>query len=220
MRSFFILLLIGFLANASGGENNSSNENRVNDQVNDQRAVILIIGDSLSAGYGLEPGKGWVTLLQQRLDARHLFYRVVNASISGDTTANGLNRLPAALHTHLPSLVLIELGANDGLRGLPLATMSQNLSTMISLSQSQSAKVLLIGMRIPPNYGKRYTDAFFTLYASLASQYQLSLVPFLLEGVGARPALMQADGLHPNEMAQPTLLDNVWEKLLPMLSTN
>ena len=220
MRSFFILLLIGFLGNASGGEKNSSNENRVYDQANDQRAVILIIGDSLSAGYGLEPGKGWVTLLQQRLDARHLFYRVVNASISGDTTANGLNRLPAALHTHLPSLVLIELGANDGLRGLPLATMSQNLSTMISLSQSQSAKVLLIGMRIPPNYGKRYTDAFFTLYASLASQYQLSLVPFLLEGVGARPALMQADGLHPNEMAQPTLLDNVWEKLLPMLSTN
>lgn len=182
-----------------------------------QKDRILIIGDSLSAGYGIDPNKGWAALLQKRLSSENFPYQVINASISGDTTLNGLNRLKPALDANKPRIVLIELGANDGLRGLPLGLMEENLAHMIEICQSRQAKVLLVGMYIPPNYGKKYSDAFHSIYYSLSSKYSLAVVPFLLEGVGTNADLMQNDGLHPTAHAQPILLNNVWDYLKPLL---
>lgn len=175
--------------------------------------VILIVGDSLSAGYGIPVERGWVTLLQQRLAERGFPHRVVNASISGDTTSGGLSRLPAALERARPTIVLLELGANDGLRGQPPMTMSRNLARMIELSQQAGAKVLLAEMRIPPNYGPLYTEKFHATFAELARQYHISLIPFLLDGVAGDPALTQEDGLHPRAEAQSHILENVWPTL-------
>lgn len=171
---------------------------------------ILLIGDSISAAFGLEIEQGWVSLLQKRLEEQDYPHRVVNASVSGETTAGGLARLPALLEQVQPQLVIIELGGNDGLRGLPVANMQQNLSAMVELSQGSGADVILLGMRIPPNYGPRYSDAFEQVFVDLSQSLDVPLVPFLLEGVGTVPELMLDDGIHPGAAAQPLLLDNAW----------
>ncbi|PAV49741.1 arylesterase [Pseudomonas sp. HAR-UPW-AIA-41] len=175
--------------------------------------VWLVVGDSISAAFGLDTTQGWVALLQKRLDQQGKRIQVVNASISGDTSAGGLARLPALLAEHRPALVMIELGGNDGLRGTPLAQLQQNLANMIAASKSSGARVLLLGMRLPPNYGKRYTEGFAGVYEQLAVTHQVPLLPFFLEGVGGVPGLMQADGIHPTAAAQPRLLDNIWPLL-------
>jgi acyl-CoA thioesterase-1 len=182
-----------------------------------QAGTVLIVGDSISAGYGLDTRQGWVALLEQRLRAGHHEQQVVNASISGDTSAGGLSRLPTLLREHEPELVIIELGGNDGLRGQAPAQLQQNLAAMIDKSKAAGAKVLLLGMRLPPNYGIRYTQAFADVYGALAKDKQVPLVPFLLEGVGGMPGMMQGDGIHPAAVAQPMLLDNVWPALEPLL---
>ncbi|AZF36423.1 Arylesterase precursor [Pseudomonas sp. R4-39-08] len=179
--------------------------------------TVLIVGDSISAGFGLDTRKGWVALLEQRLKQEGFDDKVVNASISGDTSAGGLARLPAALAAHKPGVVVIELGGNDGLRGQPPAQLKQNLASMIQASQDSGAKVLLLGMQIPPNYGKRYVEAFAKVFGEVAEEKKVPLVPFFLEGVGGHPDLMQADGLHPAVPAQGKLLENVWPTLKPLL---
>jgi len=178
---------------------------------------ILIVGDSLSAAYGLKQKQGWVYLLQQRLDKKYPQYQIINESISGDTTANGLIRLPQALQHSQPKIVIIELGANDGLRGLPVSFVNKNLRIMIQAIQQSKAKILLLGMRIPPNYGKRYSEAIAAIYSQLAQQYQLELVPFMLDGIAGNPTLIQADGLHPNAQAQVLILENIWPSLKKLL---
>ncbi len=182
-------------------------------------AAILVLGDSLSAGYGIDPRQGWVTLLQQRLAREGFAHRVVNASVSGDTTRAGLARLPRALAQHRPAIVIIELGGNDGLRGLPLAEVRANLVSAITLAQKHQAQVLLIGMRLPTNYGTSHTQAFHALYAELGRTHRVPVVPFFLEGVATDPALMQADGVHPTAAAQPKLLATVWPYIAPLLKS-
>jgi acyl-CoA thioesterase-1 len=179
--------------------------------------VILVFGDSISAGYGIRVEQGWVNLMAQKIAQLGYGYKVINASVSGETTAGGLARLPHALQLQQPRIVILELGANDGLRSLPLASAHDNLAQMIRISRTQGAQVLLIGMRLPPNYGERYTNGFQQMYADLSTQYQLPLVPFLLEKVALDPGMMQADGLHPTVAAQSLLLDTAWPKLAPLL---
>lgn len=184
-----------------------------------QAKTLLVLGDSLSAAYGLPAEEGWVSLMEQELKQRRLADKVINASISGETSSGGLQRLPRLLADYRPDLVLLELGANDGLRGTPLQVMEQNLRRMVELSQAAGAEVILIGIRIPPNYGPQYTQRFYSIYPDLAQEYQLPLVPFLLEGVALKPQLMQSDGLHPTAAAQPILLQTVWPHLLPLLQS-
>jgi acyl-CoA thioesterase-1 len=180
--------------------------------------VILVFGDSISAGYGLaRVEQGWVALLQTRLKEQGYGYQVVNASVSGETTAGGLARLPRALMLHQPKIVIVELGGNDGLRALPIAQMRANLTRMVDLSTAAGAKVLLLGMRMPPNYGPDYTEQFSACYGDLARDKKLPLVPFLMNGIALTPSLMQADDIHPNELGQPKLLANVWPVLQPLL---
>jgi acyl-CoA thioesterase-1 len=178
---------------------------------------LLVLGDSISAGYGLDkPEQGWVALLHERLRPRGL--EVVNASISGDTTAGGLQRLDALLERVKPAWVLVELGGNDGLRGLTPAQMEANLTQIIGKSRAAGARVLLLGMRIPPNYGKRYAEMFQSIYGKVAAAQNAALVPFLLDGVGGEDGLMQQDGIHPNAAAQPRMLEQVWKVLEPLLA--
>lgn len=179
--------------------------------------TILIVGDSISAAFGLDTREGWVALLEKRLKDQGFTDNVVNASVSGDTSAGGLARLPALLAEHKPEVMILELGGNDGLRGQPPQQLQQNLASMIDSAQAGGAKVLLLGMQLPPNYGVRYTQAFAQVYGRLASDKKVALVPFFLEGVGGRPELMQADGLHPAAAAQDKLLENVWPTLKPLL---
>ncbi|CAE6925098.1 MULTISPECIES: arylesterase [Pseudomonas] len=180
-------------------------------------STVLVVGDSISAAFGLDTRQGWVALLQERMAAEGFSEHVVNASISGDTTAGGASRLPTLLQEHKPKVVVVELGGNDGLRGLAPVQMQQNLSSMIEQSKQAGAEVLLLGMQLPPNYGKRYTTAFANVFSDLAREQQVALVPFLLEGVGGVPRLMQADGIHPAAEAQSILLENVWPQLKPLL---
>ncbi|MCP5158137.1 MAG: arylesterase [Gammaproteobacteria bacterium] len=179
--------------------------------------VVLVFGDSLSAAYGIPVKQGWVSLLQHRLAEHGYPHRVVNASISGDTTSGGLSRLPAALEQHHPTLIILELGANDGLRGQPPMAMSRHLAQMIELSQQAGAQVLLAEMRIPPNYGLLYTQKFQATFHELAKRYDIPLIPFLLDGVAGNSALIQDDGLHPRAEGQTRILDNVWTVLEPAL---
>jgi acyl-CoA thioesterase-1 len=179
--------------------------------------VILVFGDSESAGYGLHVDQGWVALLQTRLKEQEYGYQVINASVSGETTAGGLARLPRALALHHPKIVILELGGNDGLRALPIAQMRANLVQMIDLASAAGAQVLLLGMRIPPNYGAEYAEQFSAIYSELARDKKLALVPFLLNGAALAPNLMQADGIHANAAGQPVLLANVWPALKPLL---
>jgi acyl-CoA thioesterase-1 len=179
--------------------------------------TVLVLGDSLSAEYGLNRGTGWVALLEKKLKAEKLDAAIVNASISGETTSGGRARLPALLTQHKPDIVVIELGANDGLRGQPVAAAEANLRNMVTLAQKSKAKVVLVGMRMPPNYGRAYTESFFGMYSKLAKEYKTTLVPFMLEGVAEKPALFQADRLHPNANAHPTILANIWPQLQPLV---
>lgn len=182
-----------------------------------QAGTVLVVGDSISAAFGMDTQQGWVHLLDERMRQEGFEHRVVNASISGDTSAGGAARLPALLTEHQPQLVIVELGGNDGLRGLPPGQLQQNLASMIDASRGVGAKVLLLGMRIPPNYGERYTTAFAKVFDDVAADKNVPLVPFLLEGVGGVDKLMQDDGVHPAVEAQPQLLENVWPTLKPLL---
>lgn len=199
--SFCTLLLTLFFVHAA----HASNPN------------VLVLGDSLSASHGFAASQGWVNLLERRLQKQGFPHQVVNASISGDTSQGGLARLPATLQRHQPDIVILELGGNDGLRGVSLRTLEKNLAAIIELSQRNGAQVLLTEMRIPPNYGPRYTQKFQDLYQNLANRYQIALIPFLLNGVADSKKLMQSDGIHPRAEAQPQILDNVWPVLLPVL---
>lgn len=196
------LLLVPMLACAKGA---------------DTRSGVLVVGDSLSAAHNIPAESGWVNLLQQRVKQRRPAAPVINASISGETSAGALTRLPALLDKHRPAVVVIELGGNDALRGLNPAQLRGNLEKMIVASQKAGAKVLLLGIDVPPNYGPAYRQRLKQVYAGLASQYKVPLLPFLLEGVALQPGWMQADGLHPTAAAQPRVLDNVWPYLQPLL---
>ncbi|MBC7791871.1 MAG: arylesterase [Anaerolineae bacterium] len=179
--------------------------------------TIIVLGDSLSAGYGVKVQEGWVSLLAKRLASEGYGYRVVNASVSGETTQGGLARLPRALQAHKPAIVIVELGGNDGLRGLPLAASRENLRKTVELSLAAKAQVVLVGMVIPPNYGQRYGQEFRDMFATLAKKQSLAFVPFFLDKVALNPKLMQTDGIHPNSAGQPQMLENLWPKLKPLL---
>jgi acyl-CoA thioesterase-1 len=183
-----------------------------------QPPTILVMGDSLSAGYGMSITQGWVALLEQRLRQEGYEYAVVNASMSGETTTGGRARLGRALEQHRPAVVILELGANDGLRGLPVSTVRANLEAMITQAKSAGASVLLLGMRIPPNYGEQYSREFARMFSELANKYQVRAVEFFLDKVAMDPSLMQDDQIHPTVQAQPILLDNVWPQLEPLLT--
>jgi len=202
MRLFLLLLSLTFLPAAVPAAH--------------ARRALLVVGDSLSAGYGLRPAEAWPALLGARLAERRLDYNVVNLSISGETSAGGRSRLAPALAERRPAVVVIALGANDGLRGLPLAQLRANLDAMIGASRQAGARVLLVGMRLPPNYGP-YAEQFATTFGDLARQRKVALLPFLLEPVAARPEFFQADQLHPVAAAQPLILDHLWPALAPLL---
>lgn len=179
--------------------------------------TILVFGDSLSASYGIPRDKSWTSLLQQHLQQKGYSHVVANASISGETTSGGLTRLEKTLADHRPALVILELGANDGLRGLPITEMRRNLAAMIKACKRRNTRVLLVGMRIPPNYGPRYTRDFMESYPLLAQQYQLPLLQFMLDGIAGKRELIQEDGLHPTAAAQPKVMENIWTALEPLL---
>ena len=179
--------------------------------------TILVFGDSLSAAYGLRPEQGWVALLDKRLRTQGYGYTVVNASVSGETTSGGLQRLPRALDLNKPLILVLELGANDALRGLPLSNAKDNLSKMVELGEKAGARVLVVGMRIPPNYGPKYTAEFARMYTEVSARYRTPLVPFLLESVALESSKMQEDGLHPNALGEPAVLDTLWPQLVPLL---
>ncbi len=172
--------------------------------------TVLVVGDSLSAEYGITRGAGWVALLERKLKQEKIPASIVNASISGETTIGGRTRMPALLAQHKPDIVVIELGANDGLRGLPVASAESNLRAMVSMAQQQKAKVMLVGMRMPPNYGRAYTESFFNMFKKISNETRSPLVPFMLEGVADKPALFQQDRLHPLATAHPIILNNIW----------
>ena len=206
MREQFVAALVGIACGAGAGAAGTP--------------VILVVGDSLSAEYGLKRGSGWVALLEARLAQQKISARVVNARISGDTTSGGRTRLAALLAQHKPTHVILELGGNDALRGLPIAATQDNLAAMTQAAQKAGARVLLVGMQVPPNYGSDYANRFSGVFAKVARQYKAGLVPFLLQGVAdaADPrALFQSDGIHPKEVAQARMLDNVWPELKKLL---
>jgi len=207
MRFFSFLLLFGWLGLAQTAAQAAAQAT----------PTILVFGDSLSAAYGIPRESGWAALLAKRLQTGNPTYQVVNASVSGETTAGGLTRLPTLLQTHQPQLTILALGANDGLRGLPLLQTARNLENMITLAQKQGSKVLLVGMQLPPNYGAAYTSKFQNLFREVAKKKKVRLLPFLLDGIATQANLFQADGLHPTAQAQPALLNNVWRELAPML---
>lgn len=215
-RHFIATGLLSALTGLSQANTPDSNKAKVNTQAR----TILVLGDSLSAEYGLKRGSGWVALLEQRLTAEKIQANVVNASISGDTTAGGRSRLGALLAQHRPSHLIIELGGNDALRGLPLELSQDNLTQMTQAAQKTGAKVLLIGMQVPPNYGKDYGTRFAAMFAAVAKGSKAALVPFLLKGVADTPdasQMFQADRIHPTEAAHPVMLGNVWPELKKLL---
>jgi len=197
-------MLVFALVNTAGAETATSR-------------TIVVLGDSLSAGYGITVKEGWVNLLSQRIASEGYGYQVINASVSGETTQGGLARLPRVLKLHKPAIVIIELGGNDGLRGLPLATSRENLRKSIELARGAQARVVLIGMMIPPNYGQRYAQEFRDMFKTLATSHSIPLVPFLLDRVALNTDFMQEDGIHANAKGQPRMLENVWPTLKPML---
>jgi len=179
--------------------------------------VIMVFGDSLSAGYGLENNSGWVTLLEKRIADTNNSYTIVNASISGNTSGNGLGRIETDLNLHNPDILILELGGNDGLRGHPPSLFKSNMEQIIQHSHNKNVRVLLLGIKLPPSYGQRYSKAFESVYSDLSESYQLPFVPFFMDKVGVNKELMQKDGIHPNLKGQPQLLENVWPLLEPML---
>jgi len=222
VRRTFLIRSIGSLAYAVSAVTLSAPalgavSSTTNKTGSNERPVILVLGDSLSAEYGLQRGQGWVQLLANRLQQNGSNYTVVNASISGETTSGGRSRLPALLKQHRPSIVVIELGGNDGLRGLPIARMQDNLSAMVRASQAADARVLVAGIRIPPNYGREYTERFYGAFENVAKQQQTALVPFFLEGFSDSADFFQADRIHPSAQAQTRILQTVWPVLEPMI---
>lgn len=183
------------------------------------RQTLMVFGDSLSAAYGMEDEQGWVSLLEAKLAEQGYNYDVINASVSGETSTGGLARLPAMIDSHEPDLVILELGGNDGLRGLPLDTLKVNLQEMVNLIRDSGADILLAGIQIPPNYGPRYTLPFFELFGELATENELPIVPFLIDGIPQQPELMQNDGIHPRAEAQWMIVENVWPYLEPLLQS-
>ena len=181
--------------------------------------TLVVYGDSISAAYGMPQAEGWVQLLADRLAETHPAVQVVNASLSGETTGGGLTRLAKTLEAHRPALLVLELGGNDGLRGYPIGRIRENLEAMVLRAQAAGAQVLLVGMALPPNYGRRYTSAFRGLFAALAEQHSLAFVPGLLDAIGTDKRLMQADGIHPRAEAQPQILESVWRQLAPLLDS-
>ncbi|HLP80733.1 MAG TPA: arylesterase [Nitrosomonas sp.] len=179
--------------------------------------TILVFGDSLSAGYGMPAESGWVYLLTQRVQSKFAEYQIINASISGETALGGRNRIRQALQQHRPDIIILELGANDGLRGASIKSIHDNLATIIEICRQNNTLVLLVGMQLPPNYGITYTQKFQAVFAQLAENYQIKLIPFLLAGFGDKHEFFQADGIHPNEMAQHQIVENIWEVLQIML---
>ena len=207
------LCAVGFIASAANTTARPSKS-----LSDDAYATILVLGDSLSAEYGLQRGQGWVQLLANRLQKNGSNYTVVNASISGETTSGGRSRLPALLKQHRPAIVIIELGGNDGLRGLPVARMQDNLTAMIRASQSTGAQVIVVGIRVPPNYGREYADRFSAAFAQAAKQHNTAFVPFLLEGFSDSADFFQADRIHPSAQAQTRMLQTVWPVLEPLIA--
>ena len=183
-----------------------------------QAQSILVVGDSIGAGFGINPKDSWVNLLNEKLKAEGYQYEMVNRSISGDTTTNGLNRLPRLLEQVKPEITIIELGGNDGLRATPATKILENLSAMIQLAQEANSKVLLIGIQLPPNYGDAYLERFLAIYPELGEKHQIAVLPSIVENVGGNNDLMQNDGIHPNKEAQPIIVESVWEKIKPLLS--
>lgn len=179
--------------------------------------TVLVLGDSLSAAYGMDREQGWVALLDRRLADEELPWRAANASTSGDTTRNGLSRLPGALERHEPAIVVVALGGNDGLRGVSPGEIERNLGRIVDKAREADARVLIAGVRIPPNYGQTYTERFAQAFDNIATEYELPLVPRILDGVAENPELMQDDGIHPTAEAQSVILDNIWSELRPML---
>lgn len=182
-----------------------------------QPQTLMVFGDSLSAAYGIAEDAGWVNLLDHKLKQENYNYRVINASVSGETSTGGLARLPAMLSTHSPNIVILELGGNDGLRGLPLDSLKTNLQEMVTLIEREGSEILLAGIQIPPNYGPRYTVPFFELFGEIADERKLPLIPFLIDGIPQQPELMQNDGIHPKAEAQWMIVENVWPYLEPLL---
>ena len=201
----YLFLLLTFVTSIVGAQDTASDTKK-----------ILVMGDSLSAGYGIDIQQGWVNLLERELTKSHSI-KIINASVSGETSSGGNNRLPALLLEHKPDIVILELGGNDGLRGQPLKLLEKNLQAMIDASRNANAKILLAGMQIPPNYGARYSNQFKELYGKLAQQNNLKLIPFLLEGIGGNENLVQRDGIHPTAEAQPIIVKNVLPELEKML---
>jgi acyl-CoA thioesterase-1 len=179
--------------------------------------TLMVYGDSLSAAYGIEESQGWVNLLSQKLADENYPFKIINASVSGETTTGGLSRLPSMLATYSPDIFILELGGNDGLRGLPLTNIRENLEEMVMLAQQSGAEVILAGIQIPPNYGPRYTEPFFQHYSDIAQKFDLPLIPMLIDGIPQQPQLMQDDGIHPVAQAQSLILENVWPVLQPVL---
>ncbi len=210
-RFIFLLFFAAFAHTASAASTTASSGS-------DDAQTILVWGDSLSAGYGLDKGQDWPTLLQTRLQDKGFRHVVVNGSVSGETSSGGRTRLPAALAEHAPAIVILELGANDGLRGLQPKLLADNLKAMIDAATDSGAQVLLVGMQMPPNYGPAYTRRFSAVFSDLAEREDLPLVPFLMEGFADRPEMFLADGIHPTAEAQGLILDTVWNSLQPMLT--
>ncbi|MEX3934645.1 arylesterase [Paraburkholderia phymatum] len=204
---------------ANAGANSAATAATAGTNTQQSKPTIVVLGDSISAEYGLPRDTGWVSLMRRRLSSERIDYNVANASISGDTTSGGRARLPALMQRLKPAIVIVELGANDALRGVPLGTTEDNLRTIIKEAQQGHAKVLLIGMYVPPNYGLDYTQKFHGLYGELSKQLRVPLVPFLLAGIENKPDMFQSDQIHPTQQAQPLLLDNVWPALKPLLHT-
>ena len=206
MKKFFLIILFAIFTYSSSAFASTK--------------TVLVFGDSLSANYGIPMESGWVALLTQRLQSKNTDYRIVNASISGETTLGGRNRIQQALETHQPEIVILELGANDGLRGISIKSIYDNLAAVIEICQKRNAVVLLAGMQLPPNYGITYTQKFQAIFPQLAEHYRIKLVPFLLAGFGEKREFFQSDGIHPNEVAQEKIVDNVWEILQTMVKAD
>jgi acyl-CoA thioesterase-1 len=206
MKKFFLIILFAIFTYSSSAFASTK--------------TVLVFGDSLSANYGIPMESGWVALLTQRLQSKNTDYRIVNASISGETTLGGRNRIQQALETHQPEIVILELGANDGLRGISIKSIYDNLAAVIEICQKRNAVVLLAGMQLPPNYGITYTQKFQAIFPQLAEHYRVKLVPFLLAGFGEKREFFQSDGIHPNEVAQEKIVDNVWEILQTMVKAD
>jgi len=215
-----LLLLLGcVISNSYAQDQDSDSTDLINTGVSEQSGVILVFGDSISAAYGMDEKQGWVHLLSEKFKNEKAPYRLVNASVSGETTGGGLVRLPKTLDIHQPDIVVVELGGNDGLRGYPISKIHDNLLELTRMARASGARVLLVGMVLPPNYGQRYTQAFEKVFTDIAAKENVQILPFLLDGISTSRTLLQPDGIHPTAEAQPLLVDEIWPRLAPLLES-